>query len=149
VQGRGTAAYTPLEQYGGDTGHTDARSDIYSLGATLYHLLTNQAPVEAKTRFLQSGTLTPPRELNPAISPRTEQAILWALAMHPHDRPDNVQTFKELLLSTGPIEMWPHVPGRREVEQIAPFNRLLMTMTVALLVLSILITLFAPLVRQP
>ncbi len=41
LQGRGTALYTPLEQYGGDTGHTDARSDIYAFGATLYHLFTN------------------------------------------------------------------------------------------------------------
>ena len=32
VQGRGTVAYTPLEQYGGDTGFTDARSDIYGMG---------------------------------------------------------------------------------------------------------------------
>src|SRR4030066_1727552 len=39
LQGRGTALYTPLEQYGGDTGHTDRRSDIYAFGATLYHLL--------------------------------------------------------------------------------------------------------------
>ena len=35
LQGRGTALYTPLEQYGGDTGHTDVRSDIYAFGATL------------------------------------------------------------------------------------------------------------------
>ena len=54
VQGRGTVQYTPLEQYGGDTGHTDARSDIYSLAATLYHLLTGQAPLDAKQRFLRA-----------------------------------------------------------------------------------------------
>src|SRR5260221_1091435 len=51
IQGLGTAYYTPLEQYGGDSGHTDARTDIYSFGATLYHLLTNEPPAEAKQRF--------------------------------------------------------------------------------------------------
>jgi serine/threonine-protein kinase len=52
VQGRGTAAFTPLEQYGGDTGGTDVRSDLYSLGATVYNLLNNQPPLDAKRRFL-------------------------------------------------------------------------------------------------
>jgi serine/threonine protein kinase len=75
VQGRGTAIYTPLEQYGGDTGHTDVRSDIYAFGATLYHLLTNQAPVEAREQFLDPEILVPPRQLNPDISLRTDRAI--------------------------------------------------------------------------
>jgi serine/threonine-protein kinase len=144
VQGRGTAAYTPLEQYGGDTGHTDPRSDLYSLGATLYHLLTNTPPVEAKTRFLQSGALPPPRSLNPDISLRSEQAILWAMSMHPDDRPADVRGLRDLLLSTGPLSLWPALKGQDRLHQIAPINRALAVATAALLIIALLVTLFAP-----
>ncbi len=98
VQGRGTALYTPLEQYGGDTGRTDARSDIYAFGATLYHLLTNQPPPSARDRFLNPGVFRPPRAFNPEISPRTERAILWAMRLHPDERPESVEAFREALL---------------------------------------------------
>jgi serine/threonine protein kinase len=98
LQGRGTALYTPLEQYGGDTGHTDARSDIYAFGATLYHLLTNHPPVEARELFLHPEALMPPRQLNPDISQRTERAVLWAMNLHPDERPQNVEIFKQALL---------------------------------------------------
>jgi eukaryotic-like serine/threonine-protein kinase len=104
LQGRGTAQYTPLEQYGGDAGHTDVRSDIYSLGATLYHLLTNQPPVDAKTRFLHPQTYHSPRELNPAISLRVERAVLHATAMHPDDRLSSMAQFREELFSSGPLD---------------------------------------------
>lgn len=102
LQGQGTALYTPLEQYGGDSGHTDARSDIYSFGATLYHLLTNTAPTDARERFLTPDLLVAPRQINPEISARTERAILWAMTLHPDERPENVERFRQALLGDQP-----------------------------------------------
>lgn len=103
MQGRGTALYTPLEQYGGDTGHTDVRSDLYALGCTFYHLFTGQAPPEAKQRFLNPDTLIPPRRLNPKLTPEMERAILWAMALHPDDRPANIQLLREALFGENVI----------------------------------------------
>jgi eukaryotic-like serine/threonine-protein kinase len=100
LQGQGTALYTPLEQYGGDSGHTDVRSDIYAFGATLYHLLTNNPPIDARDRFLDPDRLVPPRQINPEISARTEKAILWAMELHPDDRPQTVEFFRESLLGS-------------------------------------------------
>jgi serine/threonine protein kinase len=103
LQGQGTAIYTPLEQYGGDMGHTGVRSDIFSFGATLYHLLTNEAPADARERFLDSGSLIPPRQINPEISLRTERAILHAMNLHPDDRPATVEEFRKMLLGNQPV----------------------------------------------
>ncbi len=98
IQGRGTALYTPLEQYGDDGRHTDARSDIYAYGATLYHLLTNKPPSDARERFLHPDKLTLPRQVNPAISLRTERTILWAMELHPENRPESIDVLKEFLV---------------------------------------------------
>lgn len=98
IQGQGTALYTPLEQYGGSDSHTDIRSDIYSFGATLYHLLTNQSPADARRRFLHPESLTPLRQINPAVSIRTERAVLWAMSLHPDERPSTVEEFRQALL---------------------------------------------------
>ena len=98
IQGQGTALYTPLEQYGGDDAHTDVRADIFSFGATLYHLLTNESPAEARKRFLDINSLKSPREINPEISEHVERAVLWAMSLHPDNRPQNVVDFKNALL---------------------------------------------------
>ncbi len=144
LQGRGTALYTPLEQYGGDTGHTDRRSDVYAFGATLYHLLTNQPPLEARERFLQPENLTPPRQVNPAISLRTEKAILWAMSLHPDERPQDIETFRQALIGNWippihPITR-PLPPSLRTILS-ATRERILLWVAAALVVVSLLITL--------
>lgn len=114
IQGRGTALYTPLEQYGGDGLHTDIRSDIYAFGCTLYHLLTNNPPTDARDRFLHPASLPAPRELNPAISPRTERAILWAMELHPDDRPATTEDLRHFL--NGTRELPPRPQGQAHAQ---------------------------------
>jgi serine/threonine-protein kinase len=123
IQGQGTALYTPLEQYGGDDTHTDARADIYSFGATLYHILTNEPPAEARKRFLNSRNLIPPREINPAISSRVERAVLWAMALHPDERPPSMRFLRDALV--GSREVPNHMEGAQtsfETQPLSLFN---------------------------
>jgi eukaryotic-like serine/threonine-protein kinase len=90
LRGLGSLAYAALELYAGNSARIDRRTDLYSLGATLYHLATNQAPASAHDRFLEPAALLPPRQINPALSPAFEQAILAAMQPHPNDRPSSV-----------------------------------------------------------
>lgn len=143
LQGRGTALYTPLEQYGGDAGHTDARSDVYAFGATLYHLLTNTRPVEARELFLNPNRLQPPRQLNPDISMRTERAILWALNLHPEERPQDVETFRQALLGAWNPETRPRapLPAPTLVDLVSsPTELTLIWISAGLVLLSLLFT---------
>jgi hypothetical protein len=75
----GTAGYASPEHYGG---HTDARSDLYSLGATLHHLLTLRDP-SAHPPF----AFPPVRALNPAISAALATLVEQLLQWRPEDRP--------------------------------------------------------------
>jgi serine/threonine-protein kinase len=91
LQGIGSLPYTPIEQYVDYMGHTDARSDLYALGATCYHLLTGQTPGSAQDYFLNPDTFAPPQKINPYISPAVNASIMWAMKLHPNDRPASIK----------------------------------------------------------
>ena len=143
VQGHGSAYYTPLEQYGGDTGHTDSRSDVYSFGATLFHLLTNQAPVEARERFLERENQLLMREINNKISPRTEQAVRTAMKVHPDQRFQSMKAFKEALLGDWEPRLNPNgampAPSLGEILE-STREKVMALAALALLVLSLVLT---------
>jgi eukaryotic-like serine/threonine-protein kinase len=147
IQGQGTALYTPLEQYGGSDAHTDIRSDIYAFGATLYHLLTNEPPVDARKRFLQPESLIPLRQLNSAISQRTERAVLWAMSLHPDERPNTINDFRQALLGfheppTHPLHVTRRVQPQPVWDYLAHPPEAILTWSAAvLLLISLLATL--------
>lgn len=75
----GTIGYAAPEQFGG-MGQTDARTDIYCLGATLYHLVTGRNPSEPPYE------MQPIREINPSLSGGLERIILKCTQRNPEDR---------------------------------------------------------------
>ncbi|GIK08537.1 MAG: hypothetical protein JETCAE02_07250 [Anaerolineaceae bacterium] len=145
IQGQGTALYTPLEQYGGDSAHTDARSDIYAFGATLYHLLTNEPPAEARIRFLDPTRLVAPRQINPEISLRVERAVLRAMTLHPDERPQNAEEFRGYIFGSRETPTGPLGPIRSTTASIdfhfQPIDSILIWGGVGLLLLSLIATL--------
>jgi serine/threonine-protein kinase len=140
IQGRGTAYYTPLEQYGGESEHTDVRSDIYALGATFYHLLAGKPPPEARARFLNPNVLEPLHQINKQVSRTLSELVQWALEMHPDDRPATVADFQKALFGDGvrpkKVERLVVGSGLRQALQVnaamALFVLLLLLLAVAL-----------------
>jgi len=90
-----TPGYSPPEQYG--AARTDHRSDIYSLGATLYAALAGVIPEDSLARTMEQTELTPIRRRNSNISRRTANAIEKALEVHPDDRFQTAEEFKQAI----------------------------------------------------
>ncbi len=93
-----TPGYSPPEQYG--TARTDNRSDIFSLGATLYAALTGNIPEDALARAMEQSDLTSIRKINPRVSRRLTGVIEKSLKVQPDERYQSAEEFKQALLSS-------------------------------------------------
>jgi eukaryotic-like serine/threonine-protein kinase len=90
-----TPGYSPPEQYGDAS--TDQRSDIFSLGATLYAALGGFLPADSLARSTGKDELTPLRSYNPQVSWQTATAIEKALALRFEERWQTAREFKAAL----------------------------------------------------
>ncbi|MEM3146821.1 MAG: serine/threonine-protein kinase [Archaeoglobaceae archaeon] len=90
-----TPGFSPPEQYLG-SGETDVRSDIYSLGATLYFMLTAKVPPDATER-LQRVSLIPVSDINAEVPSSMAQAITIAMSLNKEGRFDSVEEFRDAL----------------------------------------------------
>lgn len=106
-----TPGYSPPEQYG--TARTDPRTDIYSLGATLYAALTGIIPEDGLARAMDNAQLTPLRKRNSKISRKLSAAIEKAMAVDPSDRFQTAEEFKAALLASK--SMTQQAPGSYKV----------------------------------
>ncbi len=93
-----TPGYSPPEQYG--TARTDPRTDIYSLGATIYAALSGIIPEDGLARAMDNTQLTPLRKRNAKVSRRLAAAIEKAMGIDPADRFQNAEDFKRALLGS-------------------------------------------------
>lgn len=95
-----TPAYAPFEQIQGSG--TDARSDIYSLSATLYHLITGTTPVDALTRTAaivnsRPDPLSSVDALNLEVPPDIASILMWGMEINPDRRPQTAAEMRARL----------------------------------------------------
>jgi serine/threonine-protein kinase len=95
----GTPGYMSPEQVDNRFGPLGTRSDVYCLGATLYHLLTGHAPCEAEQvgaiyQKVLAGQVPRPRSLNARLAPALEAICLKALTVQPERRYESAEALK-------------------------------------------------------
>jgi serine/threonine-protein kinase len=116
----GTPAYMSPEQAHGRQDLMEPTSDVYSLGATLYHVLTGRAPIQGRgavevIEAVRQGNFRPPREIHPAVDPALEAICLKAMAHDPEDRYATARALADDLerwLADEPVNAYRDPPAR-------------------------------------
>ena len=117
----GTPAYMSPEQARGDVDRLGPRSDVYSLGATLYCLLTGRPPFEGDDvgemlGKVQRGEFAPPRQLDPSVDKALDAICNKAMAILPEDRYGSCRVLAEDVerwAADEPVTAWREPFGRR------------------------------------
>ena len=108
----GTPWFTPPEAIHGKV-KIDPRSDLYSLGALGYYLLTGQYIFDAETvaeiheKQLNADPVPPSQRTTQAVSAEMERLLLWCLAKDPNERPRTAGDLRSELLACPPVDYWP------------------------------------------
>ncbi len=139
----GTPAYMSPEQAEGNLAHLGPRSDVYSLGATLYCLLTGKPPFEGDIAdvlsAVQKGTFRPPRAVDPSIDLALEAVCLRAMALKPQDRyasPKALADDVERWMADEPVTAC-REPWARRARRWARRNRTAVTAAAAALLVTL------------
>ena len=139
----GTPAYMSPEQAEGQLERLGPRSDVYSLGATLYCLLTGKPPFAGDVvdviRAVQRGEFRPPRQLDPSIDPALEAICLKAMAHRPEDRYASCRALADDLdrwMADEPVTAW-REPLARRARRWARRNRTAVTAAAVALVAGV------------
>jgi serine/threonine-protein kinase len=140
----GTPAYMSPEQAGGDLDRLSPRSDVYSLGATLYCLLTGRPPfvgedVGEVLRRVQAGDFRAPREIDPSLDEALDAVCKKAMATKPEDRYASCRALAddvERWMADEPVSAW-REPLSRRAQRWARRNRPLVTAAVAAVLVAL------------
>ncbi|MCB1035726.1 MAG: tetratricopeptide repeat protein, partial [Acidobacteria bacterium] len=147
----GTPPYMAPEQAHGSVGAADRRSDVYSLGATLYEILTGELPFSGSPTELLLKTLReeprPPRKVQPQLPQDLETIVLKCLEKEPRRRYGSARALAEDLrryLDGEPIRAVPSGPWTRVLKKVKKHRAL----TAVALAAAVAVTVFAALALE-
>jgi serine/threonine protein kinase len=100
MRGLGTPEYAPPEQYDTKRGHTDPRTDIYSLGATLYHGLVGMPPPALSERVVNPASLIPIRQRVAGVSRSIDRSVMKAMSLQPSRRFQSIAEMHKAMLGS-------------------------------------------------